>query len=603
MRKVASEADGMLNVLRNTEAELAALGTQEPNGWAQMTYDMKVKYLDDMKGALGGTEAITKKLQDTNDQKQKMLNDLQTMGVDQGNQPQVDQQGMGMATAKRKAFNLRKFAQMPTMPTEAPAAPPAVTPQGDPQNPGSTNASQVRQMLDGVVQECLSEGGDEAQAKSQAANKAYDQITAMLVNPNSSTTDPLSNAHGNSDQTVRDAVNTYYSSNDEAEKDQAASVLARTIFPQDSTQNDSVDDGEVPAVQQEGVKVNVANFVKQTNAFIKKLAESHSIKAKSPTFNLKIAQHKALNNVIMYDQDQVTTDQFTKQPISEWHLVERNKGFGLRLTDYWGADWEKVWRDTVMDKYDPMYIERRFEVDKNIPPTNNYQLQPGEKRRITPPEYGNTEARLEAERTKMNKDRGYYPSEPGEPFNWKKAQTQKKAQFSPPSPQDNGMGNPLKPGKMKKQEWLCHACGNALEVSDNNMPMDRCNACNALQQGKALPGKFKTGPDPAKTTAPAGAASGPILASGTTDVEKLASVHGGIFFDSTDLTFVVVAGKKKKKFDTYYEAEEFKMLVQDPSAAPSTEKAPVKQKTRLTPEQIAHQRQVGHHADALGIDG
>lgn len=116
MNKAASEADNMLGVLRDVEGELAALGTQEPQGWAMMNYDQKVQYLDSMKNALQGTQQITNKLQDVNDQKQKQMVELNTMGVDQNQQAPTSP---GVATAKRKVFNLKR-AQMaaPPMPMD-----------------------------------------------------------------------------------------------------------------------------------------------------------------------------------------------------------------------------------------------------------------------------------------------------------------------------------------------------------------------------------------------------------------------------------------------------------------------------------------------------
>lgn len=461
-------------------------------------------------------------------------------------------------------------------------------------------------MLDGVLQQLVESGVDENQAKAQAPDQAYQQITSQLTNPNESTTDPNTNVQGDSDQAVRDAVNTYYSSQDENEKDNAASVLARTIFPQ-STQDDSVDQGEVPAVQQEGVKVNLAKFVNETNEIIKKLAQSDAKATKRSVFNLTKQAH--VRNVVIFEPDKATKDEFYGGPMSDNDLVERNKGFGLKLDGYWGANWEKVWRETVMDKYDPMYIERRFEVDKNVPPTNNYQLQPDEKRRITPPEYGNTEARLEANRDEMNKDRGYKPSEKGEPFNWKKAQQSKKAQATQPPLANVPSAGEL--GGMQQQNpgpstvnYQCVQCGNTAKNGGQPRKCEKCGREDSPNFGPshvAVPAK--TAPDAAKTTAPAGAASVPIHAAVETEVEKLADAHGGIFFDSNELKFVVVAGKdKKKKFDTYYEAEEFKMLVKDPSAAPGA-KAPAKQRTRLTPDQIKRQQQIAQHADKLGIDG
>ena len=69
------------------------------------------------------------------------------------------------------------------------------------------------------------------------------------------------------------------------------------------------------------------------------------------------------------------------------------------------------------------YIQKRFEVDKNIPEITNMQLKPGERRKPIMPQYGNTESRLQDARSKgniagsLNNDK---------PFNWKEAQSKKK---------------------------------------------------------------------------------------------------------------------------------------------------------------------------------
>ena len=43
-------------------------------------------------------------------------------------------------------------------------------------------------------------------------------------------------------------------------------------------------------------------------------------------------------------------DPFLRQHVSDWHIVERNKGFGLVVDDVWNIDYETIWRENIMDK-------------------------------------------------------------------------------------------------------------------------------------------------------------------------------------------------------------------------------------------------------------
>ena len=174
------------------------------------------------------------------------------------------------------------------------------------------------------------------------------------------------------------------------------------------------------------------------NEEVKKLAEEHVAKTtKTEKFNLKTAQHKTVEQVILHGPGQKRFDPFLRQPVSDWSILERNKGFGLTFDDVWDIDYEAIWRGTVMDKYSRPYrdkdgnwvggyINKRFEVDHNIPETNNYQLKPGEIRRATPPEYGSTESRLQAARANGDIEGGPDVNRT-KPFNWKEASSKKKS--------------------------------------------------------------------------------------------------------------------------------------------------------------------------------
>jgi len=174
-------------------------------------------------------------------------------------------------------------------------------------------------------------------------------------------------------------------------------------------------------------------IIENANKEIKQQAEQAAKSVKiSKGFNLsKTAQQKTLDNALLWGPDEKRFDPFYRQPVSDWHIVERNKGFGLTLDDVWNIDYEAIWRGTIMDKYSRPYrdkdgnwvggyIQKRFEVDKWIPETSNMQLKPGQKRKPRPPEYGVLESRLQANRAEDN--RGYGPnSDTSAPFNWLEA--------------------------------------------------------------------------------------------------------------------------------------------------------------------------------------
>jgi len=192
---------------------------------------------------------------------------------------------------------------------------------------------------------------------------------------------------------------------------------------------------ESPQVQEGVMETNyvprekAAETVQEANDSIKKLAQEDAKKAK--TYNLhKSAQAKSMENVILFGPGQTYVDPFTRQPASEWSLIERNKGFGLVVDDVWNIDWERVWRQNVMDKYSRPYrdgdgnwvggyIQKRFEVDKWIPEKNNLQLKPGQLRKDYIPEERLTESRMVAQRASANCP--YESADKTKPFNWKEA--------------------------------------------------------------------------------------------------------------------------------------------------------------------------------------
>ncbi len=208
---------------------------------------------------------------------------------------------------------------------------------------------------------------------------------------------------------------------------------------QSNQPDNTTDNGmNVPANPTTFSQTDLSSYLNTITASIKEVADKvgkNKIKKQAKTFNLKkTAQHLNGRGAIMWGPSQVRPDPFLRgQPVSDWHILERNKGFGQDIDGVWNIDWEAVWRGNVMDKYSRPYrdtttgewvggyIQKRFEVDKNIPETNNYQLLPGERRKPYLPEYGSTEARLQAMRNKDDGNLGRVFNDTTKPFNWREA--------------------------------------------------------------------------------------------------------------------------------------------------------------------------------------
>ena len=211
---------------------------------------------------------------------------------------------------------------------------------------------------------------------------------------------------------------------EQIDKEQAA----EQIFEAMSNDEGLVD---VPATWQQSAEANsMHDIIKESQEQIKKLASAYGKKKTAKSFNLKKeAQHHTDQNVIMWGPDEKRIDPYLRQPVSDWHILERNKGVGQDIDGVWDVDWEAIWRGTVMDKYSRPYrdtktgewiggyIQKRFEVDKNIPEQNNMQLLPGQLRKPRLAEQGVIEGRLQAMRAKD--DRGYGPqTNTDAPYDW-----------------------------------------------------------------------------------------------------------------------------------------------------------------------------------------
>ena len=214
---------------------------------------------------------------------------------------------------------------------------------------------------------------------------------------------------------LKEGMEQYFDLDDEGDK----GILAARIFS----------DPSFPLRKEIGIMARPKSFGEVDEA-IKKIVK----KNKSKVFNLKkTAQHKTMNNVVLWGPSQSRIDPFLHQPVSDWNIVERNKGFGLVVDDIWNIDYETIWRENIMDKYSRPYkdkegnwvggyLNKRFEIDRNIPGLNNMQLKPGQLRRPILPEYGNTESRLQSARAAGEIEGAYDTSKP---FNWKEASKKK----------------------------------------------------------------------------------------------------------------------------------------------------------------------------------
>ena len=90
---------------------------------------------------------------------------------------------------------------------------------------------------------------------------------------------------------------------------------------------------------------------------------------------------------------------------------------------------EALWRANVADKFSREYVDKdgnivggylnkRFEIDRNVPEENKMRLKPGETRKPRPAAWGTTESRMQDMRNKEGQKRGYSPTNTGEPFDW-----------------------------------------------------------------------------------------------------------------------------------------------------------------------------------------
>lgn len=207
---------------------------------------------------------------------------------------------------------------------------------------------------------------------------------------------------------------------DEATKGQVAGLIYKGL-PAEMKADESMDNSENEMVQ--APLQNVKASVEASNQFIKQLAAKLASSSKPKVFNKLAQSMQPINTTIMYGPDTVTNDPQYGYDISRWHVLERNKGFGMRPVHFFsqiGVDYEAFWRTHIMDKFYREYrdedgnwvggyLNKRFEVDRNVPETNNMQYKPGEMRK--PDRAVLTEGQMEQARG-------------NKPFNWLEAKTE-----------------------------------------------------------------------------------------------------------------------------------------------------------------------------------
>ena len=304
------------------------------------------------------------------------------------------------------------------------------------------------------------------------------------------------NGNSEKESNVEDIIDQYYLSKPGGEtQGKLSSMLFYDYLPIEN--KDVVKDESSGYFETEGYgsPEDKAAMLKIENEIFK-TAQKYVKKEENKVFNLKkTAQHKTIENVVTYGPSEKRFDAFLREPVSDWSIVERNKGFGLVVDDIWNIDYEAIWRGTIMDKYSREYrdkdgnwvggyLNKRFEIDRQVPVTSNYQLKPGQKRKPILPEYGNLESRLQFQReNSTKKESSIYGEEEfdkdikkASSFNLKEINKKKIAQI-PELP-------PIKPLGLKGDEKphtaqrVCGQCGSPVDSGDVNTDTAGAGVCH-----------------------------------------------------------------------------------------------------------------------------
>ncbi len=304
-------------------------------------------------------------------------------------------------------FNLSKYSQFEGL--DQPMAEPAMDMIGVDEMDGSESLMRDEDNVEKIQ--------DHAHLKDVLSNMSVEDAIAAFVSKveDRSVIDEENGEIVNPRQSVKDGIQRFYSpgltSEDQLDiSDGIFDALPLSFKSEEYHQ---------PTMTGEEIDI-VASIVRDTDTILEKVA--HNISNSNKTFNLsKTAQaHAFQHNMFLYGPDQVRISPFTGDIQSGLHLIEQNKGFGLKVDDVLDIDFEAIWRGNVMDKYSRPYkndkgewvggyINKRFEVNQWVPEGNNLQIAPNKRYRAYVPEHGSYEARFECARDQ--KDRLSDPTE------------------------------------------------------------------------------------------------------------------------------------------------------------------------------------------------
>lgn len=311
---------------------------------------------------------------------------------------------------QRKAFNLQKFKsaqlEMPPAPVAPPPADPMQSPPAgaQPQSQNVLPVNDVGEFISKIIN-ILSTGNE--QAFNAAQSEVVGQVSQDIEQEAQSAFDSLREYLG----FVED-------------EEQIASILTSIYGLLPTIQNDTT--SEVPSEP-----------LKEPIAMAKSFNLSKYVLNNQPGF-----QKEAYTNLgdayLLYGPTEkricpklrgkgggkVGAADVVSEEICRFHCLD-----GIIIDDNKTVCGEAVWRAHVMDKFSREYVDKdgnivggylnkRFEINRNVPEENKMRLKPGETRKPRPPAWGNTESRLQDMRNKEGQTRGYTPTNEGQPFDW-----------------------------------------------------------------------------------------------------------------------------------------------------------------------------------------
>ncbi len=288
----------------------------------------------------------------------------------------------------------------------------------------------------------MSDVDSEIETKSISIFDNHDQMYRKLKDFHSSDGDPNSSFESaweyfapsikdadSSDNFKKNLIEFFRSYSENPDGDEAVDIADKLFEDYSKVNPPESEDVSIPEDGLDLAKASTLDVIK----IAKDMASKE--KNKKQLFNLhKTAQHKTISDyTILSGPSQTSLSPFSRDIQSGLHLIEQNKGFGIKIDDILDIDFEAIWRGNIMDKYNSPYrdkdgnyvggyINRRFEVNQNVPVGNNLQLAPGTRRRPWMPEYSTIESRMEVSRG--NKDKLQDPASFAKisigPFNLKK---------------------------------------------------------------------------------------------------------------------------------------------------------------------------------------